>query len=171
MDNKCKIINCIIALLSILVIVMVVILAFNSNEQEKNILTAIANEGDNTQIGITTIKFSENEILIGNAISHIENTDTININENGIYQISYQLYGMRETIGTFNFSAIILVNDTAVNETFNESPILRDNVVNRMTLTSTVFLKLNAGDTVKLKALSIEDISYPTSRIDIEKIY
>ena len=85
MDNKCKIINCIIALLSILVIVMVVILAFNSNEQEKNILTAIANEGDNTQIGITTIKFSENEILIGNAISHIENTDTININENEYY--------------------------------------------------------------------------------------
>ena len=30
---------------------------------------------------------------------------------------------------------------------------------------------MHSGDTVKLKALSIEDISYPTSRIDIEKIY
>ena len=41
---------------------------------------------------------------------------------------------------------------------------------NRITLTSTVILKLNAGDVLQLGGLSQENITYPTARIDIEKI-
>ena len=56
-------------------------------------------------------------------------------------------------------------------ETLNEGPVLRENVSNnRMTLTSTVILELQAGDVLKLAGLSIEDITYNRARIDIEKI-
>ena len=41
---------------------------------------------------------------------------------------------------------------------------------NRLTLTSTVILRLNAGDTLKLAGVSIEDITYEKARMDIEKI-
>ena len=39
-----------------------------------------------------------------------------------------------------------------------------------MTLSGTVFLRLNAGDILKLQAVTIEDINYPRARMDIEKI-
>ena len=39
-----------------------------------------------------------------------------------------------------------------------------------MTLTSTVILRLEAGDILNLGAVSIEDVTYPRARIDIEKI-
>ncbi len=119
--------------------------------------------------GTTTIKFSQNEILEGNAISHELGSDEILINETGIYQISYQIYGIKNIVGTFQFNAILIVNGTAINSTFNESPIIR-NSVNRMTLTSTVILRLNQGDILQLSGVSIEDITYQQARIDIEKI-
>ena len=156
----------------VLILVLIILIPINNsnNQQEKSILTAVAVDGDNPEVGVTSIKFSRNNIVVGNAISHEPGSDEIKINEDGIYQISYQLYGQRETIGTFNFAAVLLVNDVALTDTFNESPILRDNVVNRMTLTSTVILRLNNGDILKLQGVSIEDITYTTARIDIEKI-
>ena len=141
-----------------------------SNNEQKNILTIIAVPGDNTEIGNARIKFSQNDVLEGNAISHQEGSQDIIINENGIYQISYQLFGTQDAITTFNFNAILIVNNQAINSTFNESPVLRENVSNRMTLTSTVILRLNAGDVLNLGGVSIEDITYPNARIDIEKI-
>ena len=39
-----------------------------------------------------------------------------------------------------------------------------------MTLTSTVILRLQTGDILKLNGVSIEDIVYENARIDIEKI-
>ena len=96
--------------------------------------------------------------------------DEIRINENGIYQISYQLFGVQDTSGTFNFNAVLLVNNQPLNDTFNESPVIRNSPENRMTLTSTVILRLKAGDVLKLNGVSIEDIRYDNARIDIEKI-
>ena len=84
------------------------------------------------------------------------------------YHINYLEF--KKQAGTFNFNAILLVNDVAQNDTFNQSPVIRNSAENRMTLTSTVILKLNAGDTLKLQGVSIEDIVYNNARIDIEKI-
>ncbi len=172
-NNIYKVIK--ISLLLILIFGIISIIIFitinNNNKEPKNILTAIAKEEDNTEIGNATIKFSENRIIEGTAIEHEEGSDEIRINEEGIYQISYQLFGERETIGTFNFNAVIIVNnEVLLEDTINESPILRDNVVNRMTLTSTIFLRLQEGDILKLGGISIEDIIYTRARIDINKI-
>lgn len=138
--------------------------------QEKDILSTIAEEGDNSQIGDAIISFSRNDIQIGNAITHEPGSNSIIINETGIYQISYQLFGNSDVLGRFNFNAILIVNGTPLFDTINQGPILTDNVSNRMTLTSTVILSLNSGDTLQLGALSLEDISYPNARMDIEKI-
>ena len=54
--------------------------------------------------------------------------------------------------------------------TFNESAVIRNTTSNRETLTSTVILQLQAGDVLKLNGVSIEDIVYENARIDIEKI-
>ena len=160
-----------IALVVILVIVLVIFIINNQNEQKSpNILVTIAKNGDNTTLGTTSIKLSQNNIVEGTAISHTEGSDEININETGIYQVSYQLYGVQTLEGTFNFNAILLVNDQALNDTFNESPVIRNSTSNRMTLTSTVILRLQAGDILKLNGVSIEDIRYDNARIDIEKI-
>ena len=126
--------------------------------------------GDNTQLGTTSIKFSQNSIVEGNALSHTEGSDEIQVNETGIYQVSYQLYGVQDVTGTFNFNAILSVNNQPLQDTFNESPVIRNSTSNRMTLTSTVILQLQAGDILKLNGVSIEDISYNNTRIDIEKI-
>ena len=152
-----------------LLVISLLIYCQNSNEQPKNILTTIAVPGDNTQIGNAIIKFSQNEIVEGNAISHEPGASEILIEETGIYQISYQLYGVKDAIGTFQFNAVLVVNNTGLDSTFNESPIIRDSV-NRMTLTSTVILKLNEGDVLQLSGVSIEDINYQRARIDIEQI-
>lgn len=159
-----------IAILVIILIITLLLIYSPNNQSKKDILTAIAVNGDNQTLGATTIKFSQNKIVEGTAISHEPGSDTININETGIYLIAYQLYGTRQTIGTFNFNAGLLVNDTLVDDAVNDGPILRDNVVNRMTLTNTVILELNAGDTLKLVGISIEDITYEKARINIEKI-
>ena len=128
------------------------------------------NGGDNTTSGTTTIKFSQNNIIEGTAITHTEGSDEININESGIYQVSYQLFGVQDVTGTFNFNAILSVNNQGLQDTFNESPVIRNSTSNRMTLTSTVILRLQAGDILKLNGVSIEDILYNRARIDIEKI-
>ena len=39
--------------------------------------------------GTTAIKFSQNNIIEGTAISHTEGSDEILINQTGIYQVSY----------------------------------------------------------------------------------
>ena len=65
---------------------------------------------------------------------------------------------------------ILINNEVLLEDTLNESPILRDNVTNRMTLTSTIFLRIEEGDIIKLGGLSIEDIFYTRARIDIKKI-
>ena len=120
--------------------------------------------------GTTAIKFSQNNIIEGTAISHAEGSDEILINQTGIYQVSYQLYGVQTVSGTFNFNAILSVNNVPIQDTFNESPVIRNSPSNRMTLTSTVILKLKAGDVLRLNGVSIEDIRYDNARIDIEKI-
>lgn len=156
--------------LLLILIVILVIFVVNNNEEMKNILVAIAKPGDNTTLGTTTIKFSQNNIVEGTAISHTEGSDEININETGIYQISYQLFGVQDVTGTFNFNAVLLVNNVALEDTFNQSPVIRNSTSNRMTLTSTVILRLQEGDVLKLQGVSIEDIRYDNARIDIEKI-
>ena len=172
---SCEIKNitkCIAIFISIIIIISLifVIIMVNNNNEEKDILTAIAVEGDNTQLGTTTIRFSQNDIVVGDALTHENGSDTILINESGIYQISYQLFGIKEGAGSFNFNSVLLVNDNPINSTFNDGPVLEDLVNNRITLTSTVILKLNSGDTLKLAGASIEDITYEKARIDIEKI-
>ena len=160
----------IITIMIIAIFFCITVIIINNQGNEKDILTAIAVEGDNTQQGFTTIKFSKNDIVVGDALSHEEGSDSILINETGIYQISYQLFGIKDGAGSFNFNAVLLVNNMAVDSTFNDGPVLEDLVNNRITLTSTVILRLNAGDTLKLEGVSIEDITYEKARIDIEKI-
>lgn len=93
------------------------------------------------------------------------------INEEGIYQISYQLTGVGDEVGRFNFNAILSVNGTPLNDTLNEGPVINaSNFNNRQTLTATVILRLNAGDVLQLNGLSQEEITYTSARIDIEKI-
>ena len=170
-DNLCKIMTIIIILILIISIIGIILITINNDRQEpKNILVAIANPGDNTTLGFTTIKFSENKIIEGTALLHEEGSDEIRINESGIYQISYQLFGQKEGAGSFNFNAVLLVNDQTIEDTFNEGPVLEDVVNNRLTLTSTVILRLEAGDVLQLQGVSIEDILYNRARIDIEKI-
>ena len=159
-----------IFILLIIALVIFAIILNQENIRNPNILVAIAENGDNTTLGITTIKFSQNEIEDGTAITHQTGSDEININETGIYQISYQLYGVQDVSGTFNFNAALSVNGQILEDTFNQSPVIRNSTENRMTITSTVILKLQAGDVLKLHGISIEDIEYQTARIDIEKI-
>lgn len=169
--NNKIIIGIFIALILLLIAVFVIVIVVNNNNMTMpNILVAIARPGDNTTVGTTTIKFSQNNIIEGTAISHTEGSDEININETGIYQVSYQLFGVQDVTGTFNFNAVLLVNNTPLNDTFNQSPVIRNSTSNRMTLTSTVILRLEAGDVLKLEGVSIEDITYENARIDIEKI-
>ena len=126
------------SLIIILLIILIVVSINNENpDKTNNILVAIARNGDNTTLGTTTIKFSQNNIIEGNAISHQEGSDEIQINETGIYQVSYQLYGVQNVTGTFNFNAILLVNDAVLEDTLNEGPVIREDFSNRMTLTST----------------------------------
>lgn len=131
----------------------------------------LQNLGDNTGTGDVIINFSENQIVEGNAISHDLGSSEIKINEDGIYQISYQLDGNTKTSGRFNFNAILVVNGIPQFDTLNEGPVIVEDIINnRYTLTSTVILKLNAGDILQLEGLSQENITYPNARIDIEKI-
>lgn len=175
-DNVCKkvkilsIINLII-FISIFVLFIVIIIN-NGIMNNKNILVTIAKSGDNTQVGDAIINFGENQILEGNALSHVIGSSQININENGIYQISYQLEGIDQGASTrFNFNAILLVNNIPLVDTLNEGAVLSEDIVNnRYTLTSTVILRLSAGDVLQLGALSLENVTYPNARIDIEKI-
>lgn len=168
---KIKLYKIITTILIIFLLVSFIILCINcKTTQNENILTAIAEPGDNTETGDAIIKYSKNDIVEGTAISHQEGSSEFKINETGIYQISYQLYGIRNIKGTFNFNAIILLNGVPIDYTLNSSPVLNDDVNNRMTLTSTVILKLNAGDTIQLGGLSLEDISYQNSIIAIVKI-
>ncbi len=173
MDCSCKPkkkLLCLKILISILIFLVLIFLIFSLNKENKSILTAIAVEGDNTQLGTTTIKFSQNELTIGNALTHEQGSDAINVNKSGIYQISYQLFGIKEGRGSFNFNSALIVNDNVIDSTFNDGPVIEDLVNNRNTLTSTVILQLNEGDVLKLGGISIEDISYEKARIDIEKI-
>ena len=170
--NDWKIIKIASAVFLVITIIVLLILCINSQNTQTNpnILVAIARNGDNTTVGTTSIRFSQNNIIEGNAISHTEGSDEIQINETGIYQVSYQLYGVQNVTGTFNFNAILSVNNEPLQDTFNESPVIRNSTSNRMTLTSTVILKLQTGDILKLNGVSIEDIVYENARIDIEKI-
>lgn len=129
------------------------------------------NLGDNTGTGEVIINFSENQIVEGNAISHDPGSSEIKINEDGIYQISYQLEGVDQGSKRLNFNAILLVNSIPQFDTLNNGPVLIENIINnRYTLTSTVILKLKAGDILQLEGLSQEETLYPNARIDIEKI-
>ena len=128
MNCSCEIkgiIKCIAIFISIIMIIslIVVIIIINNENQQKDILTAIAVDGDNTQLGTTTIKFSQNDIIVGTALTHQEGSDTILVNETGIYQISYQLFGIKEGAGSFNFNAVLLVNVSTIDSTFNDGPV------------------------------------------------
>ena len=65
---------------------------------------------------------------------------------------------------------MLTVNGNPIGSTFNDGPVIEDLVNNRITLTSTVILRLNEGDVLRLVGASIEDIRYEKARIDIEKI-
>lgn len=160
-----------ILLISVLIIVIFIVIN-NDNSNNKDILVTVARSEDNTQIGNAIINFGENQIIEGTALSHEAGTSQIDINENGIYQISYQLEGIDQGGSTrFNFNAILLVNNMPLTDTLNEGAVLNEDIVNnRYTLTSTVILRLNAGDILQLGALSFENVMYPNARIDIEKI-
>ena len=166
-DVFCKV-SVIIVILLIVILIFVNI--FINNTQDRDILVSIARPGDNTDVGNAIINFSINEIIVGNALSHAAGSEDILINETGIYQISYQLDGVGQLIGTFNFNAILLVNDTPLEDTLNQGPVIREDFSNRMTLTSTVILRLNSGDVLNLGGISLESIIYERARIDIEKI-
>lgn len=157
---------------AIILILFIAIVINNGCMNNKNILVAVANSGDNTQVGDAIINFGENQIIEGIALDHEAGTSQININENGIYQISYQLEGIDQGTSTrFNFNAILLVNNDPLINTLNEGAVLSEDIVNnRYTLTSTVILRLDAGDVLQLGALSFENVRYPNARIDIEKI-
>ena len=168
---KIDIYKIIFAIIILFLLFSLIIVCINCSEMSnKSILTAIAEKGDNTEVGDVIIKYSKNNIVEGNAISHQEGSSEFIINETGIYQISYQLYGVNNTSDPFNFNAVILLNNSPLNSTLNSSPVLKDNVNNRMTLTSTVILSLNAGDVIQLGGLSLESIMHESSRIDIVKI-
>lgn len=63
------------------------------------------------------------------------------------------------------------MNNMPLTETLNEGAVLSETIVNnRYTLTSTVILKLSVGDILQLGTLSLENVTYPNARIDIEKI-
>ena len=127
--------------------------------------------GDNSEVGNVVINFSENQIVEGNAISHNPGSSEIRINEDGIYQISYQLDGNTTTSGRFNFNAILVINNIPQFDTLNEGAVIVEDIINnRYTLTSTVILRLTSGDILQLEGLSQENITYPNARIDIEKI-
>lgn len=168
--KKAKIISLFALILLIIAIIVFTIFIINS-EIDKDILVAVARTGDNTEDGNAIINFSANQIIEGSALSHTPGSSEIMINEDGIYQISYQLTGVDQGTGRFNFNAILLINDVPQNDTLNEGPVLSEDIVNnRYTLTSTVILRLSAGDTLELGALSLEEVQYPNARIDIEKI-
>ena len=169
LDKVLKIIS-IILIIVFLIGIFILLVVQNTQEEQKNILTAVARPGDNTEVGVATINFSQNEIMQGTAITHEPGSNQIQINETGFYRISYQLFGTQDTLTTFNFNAIILLNGTGLENTINESPVLRQNVSNRMTLTSSVILQLNSGDVISLQGFSIEDITYENARIDINKL-
>ena len=172
-NEKCQNIKTIsIFALIFLVIGLIIFISFNSpNTENKSILVAIARPGDNTQVGNAIINFSDNQIVEGTGLSHTPGSNQIMINEDGIYQISYQLEGDAQQLGRFNFNAILIVNNVPLEDTENDGPVITENIVNnRMTLTSTVILRLNAGDILQLGGLSLEDIIYSNARIDIEKI-
>lgn len=129
------------------------------------------NLGDNTGTVDVIINFSENQIVEGNAISHDLGSSEIKINEDDIYQISYQLDGVDQGSKRLNFNAILLVNSIPQFDTLNDGPVLIEDITNnRYTITGTVILKLNAGDILQLEGLSQEETIYPNARIDIEKI-
>ena len=131
----------------------------------------LLNHGDNTETGEVVINFSENKIVEGSAISHEPGSNEIRINEDGIYQISYQLDGNTTTSGRFNFNAILVINNIPQFDTLNEGAVIVEDIINnRYTLTSTVILRLTSGDILQLEGLSQENITYPNARIDIEKI-
>lgn len=161
-----------ILFISFFLLFIIVVIINNSVISNKNILVTVATSGDNTQVGNAIINFGENQILEGNALSHEPGTSQININQDGIYQISYQLDGIAQGKSTqFNFNAILLVNNVPLTDTLNEGAVLDEDIINnRYTLTSTVILRLNAGDILQLGALSLENVTYPNARIDIEKI-
>lgn len=170
--KKIKILSIINLILFVSIFILFLIIVVNNGTINNDILVAVARSGDNSQVGDAIINFGENQIVEGNAISHVAGTSQININENGIYQISYQLEGIDQGASTrFNFNAILLVNNVPLTDTLNEGAVLSEDIVNnRYTLTSTVILRLNAGDVLQLGALSFENITYPNARIDIEKI-
>lgn len=175
MNNKCnkceKIKTIAIFALIFLTIALIIFITFNNQQDNKDILVAIGTSEDNTGEGNVIINFGTNEIVEGSALTHNPGSNEILINENGIYQISYQLTGVDQGSGRFNFNASLIVNGTPVTNTLNEGPVLSEDIVNnRYTLTSTVILRLNEGDILQLGALSLEDVIYPNARIDIEKI-
>ena len=171
-DIICEIIkNISLFALIFLIIALVIFIVIANPVDNKNILVSIATSGDNTGEGNIIVNFGTNEITVGNALSHTNGSNEIIINENGIYQISYQLTGVNQGNERFNFNSVILVNGIPLNSTLNEGAVLSEDIINnRYTLTSTVILNLNANDILQLGGLSLEDITYPNARIDIEKI-
>lgn len=170
--NKCEKIKTIaIFALIFITIALIIFITFTNQQDNKDILVAIGTSEDNTGEGNVIINFGTNEIVEGSALTHNPGSNEILINENGIYQISYQLTGVDQGSGRFNFNASLIVNGIPVTNTLNEGPVLSEDIVNnRYTLTSTVILRLNEGDILQLGGLSLEDVAYQNARIDIEKI-
>lgn len=125
--NKCCSIKFIsIFTLKLLIIGLIIFIIFNNpNIEDKSIIVAIAKPGDNTQVGNAIINFSENQIVEGTALSHTPDSNQIMINEDGIYQISYQLEGNAQEIGRFNFNGILIVNNIPLEDTENDGLVFK----------------------------------------------
>ena len=132
-EQKCKMLKILLVFSIVFILFFAVLfISINNSSQDKSILVATATSGDNTQEGNAIINFGQNQIVEGDALSHTPGSSEILINRDGIYQISYQLTGVAQNTGTFNFNAIILVNGTPINETLNEGSVLDSDIINKI---------------------------------------
>ena len=81
-NNKENVLSGCVLAIFILCVLIIIFIPLAMMPEQKNILTAVAVSGDNLEVGTTTIKFSKNDILVGNALAHTVGSDEININEN-----------------------------------------------------------------------------------------
>ena len=110
-EDKCKIFK-LILIFSIIFILFIAILFLcinNNQNKDKNILVATAQNGDNTETGDVIIKFSQNKIIVGDALSHTTGSSEIMINKDG------KIYGY-VTGGLTKDNMKDIINQTLTNE-------------------------------------------------------
>lgn len=124
--------------------------------------TASQNLGANTPL-----VFAQNNVLTGSAISHIPGSTDIDLNESGIYKISYNV-----TLDSFP----TLVNPKVLNLTLDgvvvpgsETSVTLSALGNRATLSATVFVPVSGSGTIKLVNVTA-DTRILYANIVVEKV-